>query len=405
MAGTSDVIVVGGGIVGAACAYELTLRGASVTLLEAETLAHGATGRNLGFIWLHTRRPGVEVDLAMDTRRRLPTLAEELGAEFGLRMNGGLIFYLTDEQGVVYRDFVERRVADGIDMRLLDGDEARELVPLLPDTVLGATYCPLDAQIDSTRYVRAFAQAAERRGARVLEGTAARGIVREGGTVTGVETDAGRMSAGTVVLAGGGWTSYLAATLGVDLPISPMRLQIVQTEPMPPRLEHLVYGPVAIKQYAIFRELTSYREEAFLHPAEEPGGPVLLESAVQGADGRYLLGIAMDYPGFDWRPDLAGIALITRVLPEHLPELRGAHVARTWAGVLPFTADNLPIIDRVPGLDGLVVAAGHVFGNAAGPTTGRLVASIVCGGDPVVDLAHFAIDRPGLQRPEGASVW
>ena len=405
MSSSPDVIVIGGGIVGAASAYELALRGASVTLLEAETLAHGATGRNLGFIWVHTRRPGVELDLVMDTRRRLPTLADELGAEFGLKLNGGLIYYLTDDQGAVVREFVDRRVAAGVDMRLLDGDEARDLVPMLPETILGASYCPLDAQIDSPRYVRAFAQAAERRGARVLEGTAARAIVRDGRRVTGVETDAGRIAAGTVVIAGGGWTPFLAGTLGVDLPISPMRLQIVQTEPMPPRLEHLLYGPIAIKQYAIFRELPSFREEAFLHPAEVPGGPVLLESAVQQADGRYLLGIAMDYPGFDWRPDVAGLALITRVLPEHLPELRGAHVARFWAGVLPFTADNLPIIDRVPDVDGLIVAAGHVFGNGAGPTTGRLVASLVCGDEPVVDLAHFAIDRPGLQRPEGASVW
>ena len=405
MSSSPDVIVIGGGIVGAASAYELALRGASVTLLEAETLAHGATGRNLGFIWVHTRRAGVELELVMDTHRRLPTLADELGAEFGLKMHGGLIYYLTDDQGAVVREFVDRRVADGVDMRLLDGDEARDLVPMLPETILGASYCPLDAQIDSPRYVRAFAQAAERRGARVLEGTAARAIVRDGDRVTGVETDAGRIAAGTVVIAGGGWTPFLAATLGVDLPISPMRLQIVQTEPMPPRLEHLLYGPIAIKQYAIFRELPSFREEAFLHPAEVPGGPVLLESAVQQADGRYLLGIAMDYPGFDWRPDVAGLALITRVLPQHLPELRGAHVARFWAGVLPFTADNLPIIDRVPGVDGLIVAAGHVFGNGAGPTTGRLVASLVCGDEPVVDLDHFAIDRPGLQRPEGASVW
>ena len=166
-----------------------------------------------------------------------------------------------------------------------------------------------------------------------------------------------------------------------------------------------MYGPVAVKQYKIFRELPSFDESAFLHPAEEPGGPVLLESAVQQADGRYLLGIAMDYPGFDWRPDVAGLALISRVLPEHLPELRGAHVAKFWAGVLPFTADNLPIIDHVPGIDGLVVAAGHVFGNGAGPTTGRIIASLVCGGDAPVDLSHFAIDRPGLQVAEGASVW
>jgi glycine/D-amino acid oxidase-like deaminating enzyme len=400
-----DVIVIGGGIVGAATAYELALRGASVTLLEAEALAHGATGRNLGYIWLHTRRPGVEIELAMDTVARLPTLADELGAGFGLRMNGGLIYYLTDDQGTVMREFVERRIQDGVDMRLLDGDEARALVPMLPDTILGASYCPLDAQVDSVLYVRAFAQAAVRRGARVLEGTVARSIVTTDGRVTGVETDAGRLVAGTVVVAAGGWSTYLAMGLGVDLPIRSMRLQILQTEPMPPRLEHLLYGPIAVKQYAIFRELPSFREEAFLHPAEEPGGPVLLESAVQQADGRYLLGIAMDYPGFDWRPDLAGMALISRVLPEHLPELRGAKVARFWAGVLPFTADNLPIIDRIPGIDGLVVAAGHVFGNAAGPTTGRLVASLVCGDEPVVDLAHFAIGRPGLQQPDGASVW
>ena len=405
MARDPDVIVIGGGVVGAATAYELATRGVAVTLLEAESLAFGATGRNLGYIWAHTRRKGPELDLLMDTRRRLPTLAEELGAEFGLRMNGGLIFITSDRQRAVMREFVDQRNADGVEMQLLDGDEARALVPILPPTVVGATYCPLDAQIDSPRYVRAFATAAERNGATVLQGTAARRIVVTDGQVVGVDTDAGHLAAGTVVIAAGGWSPSLAATLGIDLPIGSMRLQIVQTEPMPARLDHLLYGPVAVKQYAIFRELPSFREEDFLHPAEQPGGPVLLESACQGADGRYLLGIAMDYPGFDWRPDLEGIALITRVLPEDLPELRGAHVARAWAGVLPFTSDNLPIVDRVPGIDGLIVAAGHVFGNGAGPTTGRLVASLVCGGTPVIDLRHVAIDRPSLTALDGTSVW
>ncbi|HEX6867215.1 MAG TPA: FAD-dependent oxidoreductase, partial [Candidatus Limnocylindrales bacterium] len=123
------------------------------------------------------------------------------------------------------------------------------------------------------------------------------------------------------------------------------------------------------------------------------------------SDGRYLLGIAMDYPGFDWRPDVAGVALITRVLPEDLPELRGAHVARTWAGVLPFTSDALPIVDRAPGVDGLIVAAGHVFGNGAGPTTGKLVAALLCAEPPVIDLAHVAIDRPTLTALDATSVW
>ena len=156
MTSSPDVLVIGGGIVGAATAYQLARRGASVVLLEAERLAFGATGRNLGYIWLHTRRRGPELDLVMPTRDTLESLPEELGADFGLRTNGGLIYFTTEDQAVVMREFVERRTADGVPMRLLDGDEAREIAPILPDSVIGATFCPLDAQIDSTRYVGAF---------------------------------------------------------------------------------------------------------------------------------------------------------------------------------------------------------------------------------------------------------
>jgi glycine/D-amino acid oxidase-like deaminating enzyme len=276
---------------------------------------------------------------------------------------------------------------------------------MLPDTILGASYCPLDAQIDSARYVRAFAQAAERRGARVLEGTAARSIIRDGGRVTGVETDTGRINAETVVVAAGGWSPYLASALGLELPISPMRLQIIQTEPMPPRLEHLLYGPVAVKQYAIFRELPGFTPVPFANEAEGRHGKVLLEAACQAADGSYLLGCAMDYPGFDWSPDLSGIALVNEGMAAALPALRRARYARAWAGLLPFTADNLPIIGELPGLDGLYVAAGHVFGNGAGPTTGRLIADLICGSEPVIDPTPFRPDRPGLHDPVDQSVW
>jgi glycine/D-amino acid oxidase-like deaminating enzyme len=170
LASSTDVLVIGGGIVGAATAYQLARRGVDVILLEADRLASGATGRNLGYIWLHTRRVGPELELAMSTRNELESLPEELGADFGLRTRGGLIYFTTEDQAIVMREFVEARTADGVPMRLLDGNEARELAPILPETVLGASYCPLDAQIDSRRYVRAFAAAAQRHGARVVEG-------------------------------------------------------------------------------------------------------------------------------------------------------------------------------------------------------------------------------------------
>ena len=405
MTSSPDVLVIGGGIVGTATAYQLARRGASVTLLEADRLASGATGRNLGYIWVHTRRPGPELELVMHLRRELDGLPEELGEDFGLRTEGGLLYVHTEAQLECLREFVAQRQADGVDVRLLDGDEARSLAPILPDTVIGASFCPLDAQMESNRYVRAFATAAERAGAHVIENSPVRAFEIDGGRVTAVVTEAERFTPGRIVVAAGAWTPSLLALLGVAVPIHPMRLQIVQTEPMARRLGPVLYGPAAVKQYLIFRELPSFDAGVWANEAEARHGKALLEAICQRDDGSYLLGCAMDYPGFEWQPDLAGVALVAEGLAAAIPELRAARFARAWAGVLPFTTDNLPIIDTVPGFDDVYVAAGHVFGNGAGPTTGRMVADLICGGEPIMDMTPFRADRAGLSDDVAASVW
>ncbi|MFL5674615.1 MAG: NAD(P)/FAD-dependent oxidoreductase [Chloroflexota bacterium] len=405
MTSSPDVLVIGGGIVGAATAYHLARRGVSVTLLEGDRLASGATGRNLGFIWLHTRKKGPELDLVMGTRNGLESLPDELGEDFGLRCRGGLTYAVTEDQAVVMREFVDSRVADGVPMEYLTGDEARSLAPILPDSVVAASYCPLDAQMDSVRYVRAFANAAQRAGATIVEGASVRTLEATGRRITRVETDRGPIVAGQVVLAAGAWTPFLGAQLGLDIPIHPMRLQIVQTEPMPPRLDLLLYGPAAVKQYSIFQGLPSFRPETFATDLEDRLGLALLESACQKDDGSYLLGCAMDYPGFDWQPSLEGVSLVADGLSTAIPELRAARFARAWAGILPFTTDNLPIIGRPAAFDDLIVAAGHVFGNGAGPTTARLVSDLICGTEPALDMTPFQPDRPSLQPVAEGSVW
>ena len=401
----TDVLIVGGGIVGAASAYHLARQGVPVILLEAETLAYGATGRNLGFIWVHTRKVGPELDLVMATRSGLAELVAELDGEVDLQTNGGLVFFHDERQAPVMREFVEQRNADGVPMSLLLGDDARELVPLLPPEVLGATYCALDAQVEPTLWVMAFAEAARCHGAQVREGVRVQRLLREGDRVVGVETSEGEIEAGEVVLAAGGWTPELAGTIGLQLPIHPMRLQIVQTLPMPAETRHVVYGATALKQYAVFQDLPSFDDSLFVNDVEWRHDMLLLESFCQKADGSYLLGCSMDYPGFRWDADLRGVSLINEILMEHVPRFREAGFAKAWAGILPFTVDNLPIIDRPPGIDGLIVAAGHVFGNGSGPTTGQLVASLVTGVAPVISLEPFRAVREGLGTGVEQSVW
>jgi glycine/D-amino acid oxidase-like deaminating enzyme len=328
-----------------------------------------------------------------------------LDDDFGLRTEGGLIYAHTEAQLETLREFVEARQADGVDMRLIDGDEARAMAPILPATVVGASFCPDDAQMESPRYVRAFARAAERHGATVLEGTRVQKLERDGARIARIVTEGRTFTPGRVVIAAGAWTPELLRQVEAEIPIHAMRLQVVQTAPMPRRLGPVLYGPAAVKQYKIFRELRSFRREDWTNEAEQRHGKALLEAVCQRADGSYLLGCAMDYPGFVWEPDLPGVALVTESLPAIMPVLQGAAFARAWAGILPFTTDNLPIIDALPGFDDAFVAAGHVFGNGAGPTTGRLIASFVCGGEPIMDPTPFRADRPGLFDPVDTSVW
>jgi len=400
-----DVVVVGGGIIGTASAFHLARQGVSVVLLEANELAYGATGRNLGYIWIHTRRPGPELELVMHLRRDLEELQGILDDDFALRTEGGLIYVHTEEQLTTLREFVEERHAVGVDMRLVDGDEARRLAPVLPESVIGASFCPLDAQMDSARYVRAFANAAARHGARIIEHAPVRSLERDGSRITRVVTDDETFTPARVVVAAGAWTPELLRPIGAHVPIHPMRLQIVQTAPMDMVLGPILYGPAAVKQYKIFRELPSFRAEHWANDIEQRHGKALLEAVCQRADGSFLLGCALDYPGFVWEPDLAGVALITEAFPAMMPAFRSARFAKAWAGILPYTTDNLPIIGPLPGFDDAFVAVGHVFGNAAGPTTGRLIADMISGGEPVMDPTQFRADRPGLDDPVDTSVW
>lgn len=388
----TSVIVVGGGLVGTSTAYFAARDGMQVTLLEQEHAGYGASGRNPGFVWLHCRNPGWAMQISLAGRALYEDLLRDLPVPFEFRADGGLIYFTTPEQGRVFEEFVAARQIDGLDIELIDGAEVRKQVgPIRPD-VLGASFCQNDAQINTPTVVAALVAGARAEGADVREGVEMTELIRSGDRVVGVETNQGRFMADLVVVATGAWTRKLLAANGIQAHVGIERLQVLATAPRPRDIRPVVYGPLAAKQYALFRDLPSWNQDDFMAPYEIETGNFFLQLVSQRANGETLLGCPMDYPS-DVSHDvtLIGLRDIAQAISDDFPGLRDVPIVRSWAGVLPYTSDQLPIVDEVE--PGLFLAAGHIFGNAAGPMTGKLLSQMLAGRDTEIDMSECRFDR------------
>lgn len=387
-----SVIVVGGGLVGASTAYFAAREGLDVTLLEMRERAYGASGRNVGYVWLHCRNPGWALDVSLAGRKLFDELRDELPVPFEFRAEGGLIYFTDEAQAPVFEQFVEARRRDGLEMSLLEGPEVRKLVKPIREDVLGASFCANDAQIKTAEVVNALVEGAIAENAKVFEGVAMTRVIYAKDRVVGVETTAGDFMADAVVIATGAWTEKLMADNDIETRIGRERLQVVATKPLPPQIRPVVYGPQTAKQYELFRQLPAWNEDAFITEEERRTGQWMLSLVSQRANGEVLFGCPMDYPAeVDLDPTVRGIAATLRYIEEDFPSLAGVGIDRVWAGVLPFTSDLLPIVDEV--LPGMIVAAGHVFGNSSGPMTGKLISQMLLGQEPEMDMSELRYDR------------
>ncbi|MGL4556547.1 MAG: NAD(P)/FAD-dependent oxidoreductase [Afipia sp.] len=391
---TRSIIVIGGGLVGTSTAYFAAKAGLNVTLIEQKQLAHGASGRNPGFVWLHCRNPGWALDVSLKGVELLYQLRKELPIHFEFRQEGGLIYFTDERQRAVMTEFVEARTKDGLDMQLLDAAETKSRVKVLRDDVLGSSFCANDAQIKTPTVVAAIAAGAVSFGARILENLAVTDLLKSGDDIIGVRTIDGDFYADVVVVATGAWTNhFMRDAIDMDVRVGRERLQVMATEKMPAVIGPVTYGPETAKVYALFRDLPSWDEEAFTSDIERELGHTILNLAAQRADGEILLGCPLDYPDHvNLRPTLSGLEAIAKIVARDMPSLADVAIDRIWGGVLPFTSDMVPIVDFAA--PGLFIAAGHVFGNSSGPMTGKLVTQMILGEDTDLDMHETRWDRP-----------
>ncbi|HEX9551274.1 MAG TPA: FAD-binding oxidoreductase [Candidatus Limnocylindrales bacterium] len=411
----ADVVVIGGGIMGAATAYELSVKGASVVLLEKGRVGGEQSGRNWGWVRQQARDED-ELPLMQASNARWRALEAELGASIEWTQAGNLALATDPARIAFFESWVKLAEAAGLDTRIIDQAEIRRLLPALEGEWLGAMYTPSDAHAEPLLATRAFASAAEARGVVIAEDCAVDRILVAGGRVTGVATERGAIRAEHVVCAAGVWAARLLGGVGVDLPVRIVHTSVARTRPVERITEMGVgYHPVvSLRQRhsgALYLAAGGWSDyditlDSFSHLRAFLPNYLKNRKMIKVHVGRPLL---EDLRRRALRRDLPWQLRHDRVLspPANPEKVRSAvanfrrifptipiEIDRAWAGYTDTTPDAIPVIDELSSPAGLVVAtgfSGHGFG--MGPIVGRLVAEQIADRQPSLDLHAFRHGR------------
>ncbi|MEU9379644.1 FAD-dependent oxidoreductase [Streptomyces sp. NPDC048279] len=388
---TCDVVVVGAGMVGAACALYAARAGLDVIVVDKGAVAGGTTGAGEGNLLVSDKEPGPELDLALLSGRLWADLAEEFGAAVEYEAKGGVVVADSPDGLGALERFADGQRAAGVLAAPVGERELYDLEPRLAPGLPGAVHYPQDAQVMPALAAAHLLRAS---GARLLTGRTVTGIPRTpDGAVRGVRTDHGAVLAPAVVNAAGVWGADIAALAGIRLPVLPRRGFVLVTEPLPRLIRHKVYA-------------ADYVADVASDAAALQTSPV-----VEGtASGPVLIGASRERVGLDRTFSLPVMRALAAGATRLFPFLAEVRATRAYLGFRPYMPDHLPVIGPDPRVPGLLHACGHEgagIGLATG--TGHLIARALTGNaydegrGREVDLAPFRPDRfpahPPVKHP------
>ncbi|HTN75004.1 MAG TPA: glycine oxidase ThiO [Pirellulaceae bacterium] len=368
-----DLLIVGGGVIGLALAYELSNSGMRVQLIDRGELGREASWAGAGIL------PPANAATALHPYDQLRAISleghrvwaerlrEETGIDNGYRRCGGLYLASSAGEAAALRGLYNQFQSEQIGVEKLTLQQLAELEPAIApgaaaDLVKAAYFTPVECQLRNPHYLHALVSVCQRRGVELLPNVAATGFQVQHDQLQGVETSAGVLSAGQYCFTSGAWTQTLLAKLGCATAVLPMRGQML---------------------------LYACRERPFARVLN-----VGNRYMVARDDGHVLVGSTEEEVGFDKRNTPVALEELQTFACQWVPELRSATLEQTWAGLRPATFDGFPYLGALPGLSNAFVAAGHFrSGLYLSPGTARVMSALLRGEDSPIDLHAFRVGR------------
>jgi glycine/D-amino acid oxidase-like deaminating enzyme len=409
------VVVVGGGIVGASTALFLALKGVPVVLCEKGHIAGEQSSRNWGWI-INCGRDDREIPISLLSGRLWREMSGLVEAEIGYRAIGIARLYDSDAPIARARAWCERARPMGSDARVLNSAEIDSLFPGASRPFKGALYSPTDAVAEPQKATSAIVNAAHRLGAKIMMNCAVRALDFEGGKVSGVITEHGRIHCDTVVLAAGAWSRLFCDALGIKLAQLTVQASVMRTSPVAGapfpagvtdgfsfrrRLDggytigdpfHTI-APITPASFRLLPDFTGMLKMSWrrLTPSFSRFGAELRAAKRRsGSDPSAYEEVRANDPA----PSSRHLDEAYTRLVERFPTFRSAQILQQWAGLLDVTADAVPVISAIDTVPGLLIGTGFSgHGFTLGPGAGHVLADLATGKPPAVDITPFRASR------------
>jgi len=364
---TSDVLIVGGGIIGLSLAQELALQKLSVTVLDRGQMGQESSSAAAGILAprAEMEEAGPLAQLLLASRKIYPEFVKQVsgrsGAGIDFSISGLLWVALNLEQQAELDRKKQQQTELGLDVQSLSREETLRMESGLNPELLSALYFPEEGYVDNRELVEAVRLVCLQLGVRLVPECEALAVKAEQSKVSGVETNSGFFASERVVIAAGSWSGQVVTGLPYAIPVKPARGQMVAVKMPEPGLRHVVYG-----------------SHGYLVPRK---------------DGRVLLGSTVEWVGYDNRVTLEGVQQITASAVSLAPALRSSTFIECWAGLRPFCEGGLPVLGPAE-LDGLYFATGHFRnGLLLAPITAKLMADVIVAGNIPKILEPFLPSR------------